>query len=66
MPKGDEGNNTGGTARRLIRQLMRDGMTQEEIGSRTNRSASTIGQILRGEIDNPPEELIAALRRLVR
>ena len=60
--KGEEGKNTGGKARRMIQILMDAGMSQEQIGSGVDRSASVIGSILSGEIKNPPESLITSLR----
>ncbi len=63
--KGEAGEGTGGKARRLIKQAEEAGLTHEEIGRATNRAASTIGQIKAGEIENPPDDLIAALEKLV-
>lgn len=61
--KGMEGTRTGGTARKLIRNRA-NCLTLKQIGSRTNRSASTLGQILNGSIKNPPSALVSALRKI--
>ena len=58
------GKNTGAAAKRLIQGLMDSGMTQEEIGSKVDRSPGVISGILNGTIANPPEELISALRAI--
>jgi len=62
--KGEAGDNTGPAVRREIARLSDAGMTDEQIAERTNRDASTIGQIRRREIENPPEELLERLRQI--
>jgi hypothetical protein len=63
MKKGEEGKGTGAAARRMIKKLQEE-MTLEEIGSKVDRSASTLTDILSGDISNPPDELIEKLRKL--
>lgn len=60
--KGDVGEDTGATARRLIQDLMDSGMTQEEIGDQVDRAAKTIANIMAEDIKNPPQSLIDKLR----
>lgn len=55
--KGVAGENTGGKAREAIKKAKKGSATNETIGKATNRSASTIGQIERGSIENPPADL---------
>lgn len=61
--KGVAGKKTGAPARKLIRELEKKGMTQEQIGRKARRSASTIGQIKSGDIKNPPNDLVKRLRK---
>ncbi len=70
-PKGQAGEGTGADARRLLRRLVDAGMSLEDIskaldrlGDNASRSAGTLSAILNGEIGNPPESLITALRRI--
>ena len=63
MAKLETGKNTGGTARKIIRDLDKS-ITQAAIGRQAQRSSSTIGQIKNGGIKNPPESLIKKLRNV--
>lgn len=62
--KGEESDDTGSEARRLIEELMDAGMTQSEIGSRVDRDPDTISAIVNSEINNPPESLLEDLRNI--
>ena len=61
--KGVAGNNTGASARAAIREAQKIGLSLEQIGRASNRSASTISQIKAGEIKNPPANLAGMIRR---
>ena len=58
------GDMTGEDVRMEIQRLMDAGWSLAEIGARVDRDASTLGAIRSGEIANPPEELLANLRKL--
>lgn len=60
--KGQAGSNTGGAARSLIRAKTRC-RSDAELGRIVGRSASVISGIRNGDIKNPPESLISALRK---
>lgn len=65
--KGLEGKAGNGTrARAGIRAAEAKGFTHEEIGVATNRSASVIGQIKSGEIQNPPDDFLTRIAALNR
>lgn len=59
--KGVAGDKTGGPARRAIEAAIGRGCTTAQIAKAAKRSASVIGQIRRGEIKNPPAELVSAV-----
>ena len=61
--KGVAGKGTGGTARKLINKAMKKGKTNVDIGKTAGRSGNTISQIKRGDITNPPKELLKGLKR---
>ena len=60
--KGEAGKKTGGSARKHINAAQKKGLTNKEIGSKTNRSGSTIAKIDAGKIKNPPKSLIGKLK----
>ena len=62
--KGEAGEGTGSAVRRELDRLVNSGWTLVEIGSRVDRSTSTLSSIRSGEIKNPPETLLNALRRM--
>lgn len=62
--KGAVGKNTGGPARRLIRRLENKGMSRKQIARIANRDVSTINSIAAGGIKNPPNDLVARLRKM--
>lgn len=61
--KGVAGEDTGSEARRAIREMLKKGATIESIAAAANRDAGTINQILRGDIENPPSDLAANVRK---
>lgn len=61
--KGVAGKNTGKSARAAIRAARARGATTADIARAANRSASTISQIESGEIENPPANLAANVRK---
>ena len=62
--KGAEGDGTGKSVRDEIQKLRDAGMTLQQIGSQVDRSVSTLQQIIAGDITNPPESLLTALRKV--
>ncbi|HKL20463.1 MAG TPA: helix-turn-helix domain-containing protein, partial [Tichowtungia sp.] len=62
--KGSEGDGTGKDVRDEIQKLRDAGMTLQQIGSQVDRSASTLQAIIAGDIANPPESLLSALRKV--
>jgi len=64
MMKGEEGKGTGASVRAAIRAAQARGLTLEEIGAGSNRSAGTIGAILSGEIKNPPSGLAGTISKI--
>lgn len=61
--KGEAGKNTGSKSRNLINKAQGKGLTNKEIGAKTNRSPSTIAKIDKGIIKNPPKSLVKKLTR---
>lgn len=60
--KGVAGDDTGGKTRRAIREMLKKGATIESIAAAADRDSSTIEQILRGSIENPPSDLAGKIR----
>ncbi|MDT8428499.1 MAG: phage protease [Pseudomonadales bacterium] len=70
-PKGQAGDGTGGDARAELKRLRDAGMSFEDISTalaaistEASRSAGTLSAIDSGEITNPPESLIEALKSI--
>ncbi len=61
--KGEEGENTGSQARKLVNKAQKKGLTNEEIGNKSNRDENTISQIDKGKIKNPPKSIIPKLKK---
>lgn len=61
--KGDVGKNTGSSVRKHINKAQGKGLSNAEIGRKTNRSASTISKIDNGTIKNPPKSLVAKVQK---
>jgi hypothetical protein len=64
--KGQEGTKTGGKVRGLIADLQKSGLTLVQIGKLSNRSPSTLSQILDGTIKNPPNSLVSRLESALK
>ena len=65
MAKFEEGDNTGSTARKLIKDLD-EKVSQQKIANAINRSVRTVQQIKSGAIENPPKSVVEDLRKLKR
>ncbi len=62
--KGEEGTDTGGSAKGHIQRALDKGFSQEEIGNAVGRDAATISSIMSGDIENPPSDLISKLKKV--
>jgi len=69
--KGEAGDGTGADVRAEIKRLRDGGLTLEDISTEldaistdASRSATTLSAIVAGEIANPPESLLAALKKI--
>lgn len=60
--KGDVGKKTGTATRNAIKSALKKGLTLAQIANKTNRDGSTIGDILGGQIANPPAGLAKKIR----
>lgn len=60
--KGQAGKSTGGSVRKTINKLQKKGLTNKQIGQKTNRSGSTIAKIDQGVIKNPPKSLATRIK----
>ena len=63
MAKFQEGDDTGSTARKLIKDLD-EKVSQQKIANAINRSVRTVQQIKSGSIENPPKSVVEDLRKL--
>lgn len=61
--KGIAGEDTGDKSRKAIKKAKARGATDASIGKAANRDESTIGQIERGSIKNPPEDLAGNVKK---
>ena len=61
--KGVAGKNTGATARKAINSAIKRGASLKSIGKAARRDPSTISDIKRGEIKNPPSNLAKNVRK---